>query len=486
MTVVDLLSALSLLVNLTILALLLTGALARMLRNAVAERLATLEKHQERLDALWREDIAALRQEQVAAHERLRDTISQHFEMLARHLKDQEQAAESLRQERLDALYALIRESIAAERERLDTFSDQTHQLLRQHDHLFSELIAQQQHHMDAFREQMVRLTEMNATKLQQIEDTVHRQLTQIQQDNSEKLEKMRATVDEKLHHTLEQRLGDSFKLVSDRLEQVQKGLGEMQTLASGVGDLKKVLTNVKTRGTLGEMQLDSILEQILTPAQYESKVAVRPGSQERVDFAIKLPGRQDNRDIVWLPIDAKFPLEDYQRLCDAEEAGDVLAVQNVSRKLELRIRDEAKSIRDKYVNPPDTTDFALMFLPVEGLFAEVLRRPGLWDSIQRDFRIVICGPTTITALLNSLNMGFRTLAIQQRSSEVWKLLGAVKTEFTKFGEMLEKTQKKLQEASHSIESATTRTRAIERKLVAVEAARLDSTEHEWHLKALE
>ena len=283
----------------------------------------------------------------------------------------------------------------------------------------------------------------------------------------------MRQTVDEKLHATLEQRLGDSFKLVSERLEQVHRGLGEMQTLATGVGDLKRVLTNVKTRGTWGEVQLDALLEQLLTAEQYARNVATRPNSLDRVEFAIRLPGFEkadDEQRPVWLPIDAKFPLEDYQRLLDAQERADPAALEMAFKGLEGRLRDEARKIRDKYVEPPYTTDFAMMYLPTEGLYAEALRRPGLVDGLQRDFRICVAGPTTLAALLNSLQMGFRTLAIERRSSEVWGVLGAVKTEFGKFGEALELTRRKLEQASRSIESAGVRTRQIERKLRGVEA----------------
>jgi DNA recombination protein RmuC len=283
----------------------------------------------------------------------------------------------------------------------------------------------------------------------------------------------MRKTVDEKLHATLEQRLGDSFKLVSERLEQVHRGLGEMQTLAAGVGDLKKVLTNVKTRGTWGEVQLEALLDQVLTAEQYEKNIATRPKSNERVEFAIRLPGREmgedDNRP-VWLPIDAKFPMEDYQRLLEAQDRADPLAVEIAAKALEMRLRDEAKKIRDKYVEPPYTTDFAILYLPIEGLYAEALRRPGLAEALQRDWRVSIAGPTTLAALLNSLQMGFRTLAIEKRSSEVWGVLGAIKTEFGKFGEALEATRKKLEQATKSIESAGVRTRQIERKLKGVEA----------------
>jgi DNA recombination protein RmuC len=294
-----------------------------------------------------------------------------------------------------------------------------------------------------------------------------------MQADNASKLEEMRRTVDEKLHATLEQRLGESFKLVSDRLEQVHKGLGEMQTLAAGVGDLKKVLTNVKTRGSWGEVQLATLLDQLLTGEQYGKNVATRPESSERVEFAIRLPGRaigDEEQRPVWLPIDAKFPLEDYQRLLEAQERADPLASAAAIKALEVRLRDEARKIHDKYVEPPYTTDFAILYLPTEGLYAEALRRPGLVDSLQRDLRICIAGPTTLAALLNSLQMGFRTLAIERRSSEVWAVLGAIKTEFGKFGEVLEATHRKLEQASRSIEAAGVRTRQIERKLRGVEA----------------
>jgi DNA recombination protein RmuC len=305
---------------------------------------------------------------------------------------------------------------------------------------------------------------------METLRQTLESRLAAIQTDNNQKLEQMRQTVDEKLHNTLEQRLGESFKLVSERLELVHKGLGEMQTLASGVGDLKKVLANVKVRGTWGEVQLDNLLEQILSPDQYAKNVVTRPQSNERVEFAIKLPGRDEAGGVVWLPIDAKFPLEDYQKLLEAQEAGDVASMDEAGRALETRIRNEAKAIRDKYLEPPHTTDFGLLFLPIEGLYAEVIRRPGLFDYLQREYRVTVTGPTTLTAILNSLQMGFRTLAIEQRSSEVWQVLGAVKTEFGKFGEVLARTKKKLDEARNSIDQAETRTRAIDRRLRQVES----------------
>ena len=317
---------------------------------------------------------------------------------------------------------------------------------------------------------QLQHLTQGNNEGLEILRQTLETKLSAIQTDNSQKLEQMRLTVDEKLHNTLEQRLGDSFKLVSDRLEQVHKGLGEMQALASGVGDLKKVLSNVKVRGTWGEVQLDNLLEQVLSPEQYAKNVVTRPNSNERVEFAIKLPGRNDGTDRIWLPIDAKFPLEDYQKLMEAQDMGDVVKMEESRKALESRIRDEAKTLRDKYLEPPFTTDFGLLFLPIEGLYAEVISRPGLSDYLQRECRVTVTGPTTLTAILNSLQMGFRTLAIEKRSSEVWQVLGAVKTEFGKFGEVLAKTKKKLDEARNTIDEAEKRSRSMDRKLRQVES----------------
>ena len=320
--------------------------------------------------------------------------------------------------------------------------------------------------------------TAQNIQKLDKIDETVDLHLKTLQEDNNRKLEQIRATVDEKLHDTLERRLGESFKLVSERLEMVHKGLGEMQTLASGVGDLKKVLTNIKTRGTFGEIQLHSLLEQILSPDQYQSNVATKRDSATRVEFAIRLPGRGETENHpVWLPIDAKFPQEAYLRLLEAQEAGNANLVEEVSKQLERIIKDMAKNIRDKYLDPPYTTDFGIMFLPTEGLYAEILRRTGLFELLQREFKVVITGPTTLAALLNSLQMGFRTLVIEKRSSEVWTLLGVVKTEFSTFGAILDRTQKKLQEASHTIEKAATRSRAIEKKLKNIQEIPLGDTQ---------
>jgi DNA recombination protein RmuC len=314
-------------------------------------------------------------------------------------------------------------------------------------------------------------LAESNERRLEAIRVVVETKLTELRTENTQALEAMRATVDERLQATLEQRLGESFRLVSDRLEQVHRGLGEMQELATGVGDLKRVLTNVKTRGTWGEVQLGALLEQLLSPDQYAANVATRPASSERVEFAVRLPGHNGGPGhVVWLPIDAKFPHEEYQRLLDAQERGDTDAVTGASRNLEQQVKAFARSIRDKYISPPDTTDFGIMFLPTEGLYAEVIRRPGLVERLQREHRVVVAGPTTLAALLNSLQMGFRTLAVEQRSSEVWRLLDGVKSEFGKFGDLLQRVQKKLGEASHSLDDAARKSRTIERKLRGVEA----------------
>jgi DNA recombination protein RmuC len=325
---------------------------------------------------------------------------------------------------------------------------------------------------LDSFSRQLSELTRMNEEKLELMRKTIDAQLRCIQDENSRKLEQVRMTVDEKLQSTLEKRLGESFRQVSERLEAVYKGLGEMRSLATGVGDLKKVLTNVKTRGTWGEIQLGAILEQILTPDQYAANVRTKKNSDARVEFAIKLPGNDaitGTGRMVWLPIDAKFPQEDYHRLLEAQEAADRELAEKSVKNLESRIKAEARFIKEKYIDPPDTTDFGIMFLPVEGLYAEILRRSGLCEILQRDYRIVVTGPTTLAALLNSLQMGFRTLAVEKRSSEVWELLGIVKTEFCSFGDVLAKTKKKLQEASHTIDQAELRTRVIERKLRKVQ-----------------
>ncbi len=321
----------------------------------------------------------------------------------------------------------------------------------------------------DSLLQRLDAMSKSNNDRLKEVRETVGKQLENIQKDSSEKLEKMRETVDEKLHATLEKRLGESFKLVSERLDLVHKGLGEMQTLATGVGDLKKVLQNVKTRGTWGEVQLGNLLDEMMTAEQYEKNVATKKDSADRVEFAIKIPAKDEKIKHIWLPIDAKFPLEDFQSLIDAEEKNDPILIDKLSKALENRIKSEAKDIRDKYLDPPYTTDFGILFLPIESLYAEVLRRPGLSDTLQREYKVIITGPTTIAAILNSLQMGFRTLAIEKRSSEVWAVLGAIKKEFTTFGDLLDKTHKKLQEASNTIDDASKKSRTIERKLNKVQ-----------------
>ncbi|MDX1763224.1 MAG: DNA recombination protein RmuC [bacterium] len=333
-----------------------------------------------------------------------------------------------------------------------------------------TEIAHLQKDQLDTFARQLGVLTRTNEEKLDHLRESVEGRLKGLQEENSRKLDQMRAIVDEKLHETLEKRLGESFKFVSERLELVHKGLGEMQTLAAGVGDLKRVLTNVKTRGTWGEIQLGTILAEVLNERQYERNVATRKGSSERVEFAVKFPGRDEsNGTEIWLPIDAKYPQEDYERLLQAQEAADARGAEDAGKQLETGIKASAKAMRDKYIDPPSTTDFGIMFLPTEGLYAEVLRRPGLFDHLQREFRITVAGPSTMAAFLNSLQMGFRTLAIEKRSSEVWAVLGAVKTEFGKFGAILERTRKQLQAASNTIDSAARKTRTIERKLKKVE-----------------
>ena len=386
----------------------------------------SFERGLARLEREWREELARVRREEAEEAFRDRDERAQSSNLLAQTVTTQVGQFGSLQAERLEA-----------------------------------------------FARELGRFSLGLDERFERLKLSVEGRLTAIQADNATKLDEMRRTVDEKLHATLEQRLGESFKLVSERLELVHRGLGEMQSLAAGVGDLKRVLTNVKTRGTWGEVQLSALLEQLLTADQFAANVAIRPGSNERVDFAIRLPGRDDGA-VVWLPIDAKFPVEDYQRLIDASEPA---AIEEAAKAVETRLKNEAKSIRDKYVAPPHTTDFAILYLPVEGLYAEALRRPGLAEMLQRDFRVSLAGPTTLAALLNSLQMGFRTLAIEQRSAEVWAVLGAVKTEFGKFGEALAHTKKKLDEASNSIARAETRTRQLSRKLKEVEALPVGESE---------
>ncbi|RCK72037.1 MAG: DNA recombination protein RmuC [Ignavibacteriae bacterium] len=347
-----------------------------------------------------------------------------------------------------DTVSGRMTEIANLQKNQLDTFSNQLTTLTRTNE------------------DKIERMTQSNEQKMEKMRETLEAKLKAIQEDNSQQLEKMRQTVDEKLHKTLEQRLGESFKLVSERLELVHKGLGEMQTLATGVGDLKKVLANVKTRGILGEIQLGNILEQILSPEQYARDVVTKQGSRERVEYAIKLPGRDDTGQIVYLPIDSKFPMENYENLLNAYETANPTLIEEAAKLLEANIKKSAKDIKEKYIDPPNTTDFGILFLPIEGLYAEVVKRTSLLEILHREFKIVITGPTTLAAILNSLQMGFKTLAIEKRSSEVWKILGAVKTEFEKFGDVLKKAQEKINQASQDIDTLVgVRTRQIQKKL---------------------
>ncbi len=384
-------------------------------------------------------------------------------------------------EQRLTALRETLQTDARQMRETLQADARQTREALSEDARLNREAFTQDAKRareelattLRAFGEaQSLRLGEIargNETKLTEVRATLESKLRELQTDNANKLEQMRMTVDEKLHATLEQRLSESFKHVSERLEQVHRGLGEMQALASDVGDLKRVLSNVKTRGIWGEVQLASLLEQLLVAEQYAENIATVPGSGDRVEFAIRLPGKGSDQP-VWLPIDAKFPREDYERLLQAQENADPVGAEQAGKQLEARLKTEARTIRDKYIAPPHTTDFALMFLPVEGLYAEALRRPGLLDELQRLHRVVVAGPTTLAAILSSLQMGFRTLAVEKRSSEVWQILGAVKTEFGKFGDMMAKAREQVDRASQTLGSYETRSRAIERKLRGVEA----------------
>ena len=376
-----------------------------------------------------------------------------------------------------DSIVSVIGEMSRTQQQQLDSFGGQIRATSRADEERLERMSRNIDEKLQDYDRQMTRVTRtldeklaVNEQRLNEMRRTLDENMVRLQGENEKKLEQIRVTVDEKLNSTLDKRLGESFRTVSERLEQVYKGLGEMQNLAAGVGDLKKVLTNVKTRGVWGEVQLASLLEQYLAPGQYDVNVAVKPGSAERVEFAVRLPGRGDGDQVVYLTIDSKFPMEDYRRLMDASEAGDKDGTDAATAALVAAIKNEARRIHSKYIDPPHTTDFAIMFLPVEGLYAEVLRQNGIVEWLQNEYRIVVTGPTTLLALLNSLQMGFRTIAIEKRSSEVWELLGAVKTEFGKFAVLLDKTQKRLRMASDSIEDAARKTRTIQRKLSGVQA----------------
>lgn len=402
------------------------------------------------------------------------DNAQGRVELLAALAASNEKTERELRREISDS-------SRASRQELASTFATFQQTLVQQS----AEAIRTQNTQIDAFGQQLTLLqktlsdtltmqlqsvSESNARRMMEVRETLEQQLAQLQQTNSAKLDEMRKTVDEKLQTTLETRLGESFKQVADRLEQVHKGLGEMQTLAQGVGDLKHLLTNVKTRGIFGEAQLEALLEQVFAAEQYAAQVCTRPGTRNTVDFAIRLPGRSAHGEPLWLPIDAKFPNEDYERLLDAQQRADPIAAELAGKALEARIWMEARSIEEKYIEPPHTTDFAILFLPTEGLYAEVLRRPDLMQGLQRKHRIVLAGPTTLLAILNSLQMGFRTLALEKRSSEVWQVLGAVKAEFTKFGDVLSKVKAQTQTVLNTLDQAQTRSNVMHRALRQVEA----------------
>jgi DNA recombination protein RmuC len=470
--------------------------IAGLQNSAIEGQLALIEKNQERTERNLREEISKNREESIVqarqAREELSGSLTLSFDSLLARISE----VSNLQKNQLDIFANQLVTLTKSNEERLNkvrdtldtqikTFQEEASLNARRGreelslalkslgDSLLnrmSEMANLQRNQLELFSTQIAALTQANEQKMDKLREGVESRLKLLQEENTQKLDQMRGVVEEKLHKTLETRLGESFKLVSDRLELVHKGLGEMQNLAISVGDLKKVLTNVKARGAWGEIQLGNLLDQVLTIEQYAKNVTTKRGSNDRVEFAIRLPGQQDHAEgVVWLPIDAKFPQEDYQRLVDAQERASGAEAEDASRQLEARIRFEGRAIRDKYIDPPHTTDFAIMFLPVEGLYAEVVRRPGLCDLLQRECRVVVAGPTTLAALLNSLSMGFRTLAIEKRSSEVWALLGAVKTEFGRFGDLLEKTHKKLEEASSTIENATRKSRTIEKKLRKVQ-----------------
>ncbi len=446
----------------------------------LSARLDVFEKGQERTESMIREELIRGREELSRTAREQRQELTGSFKTFGDSVVQRMQDVAGLQKVQLEVFSEQLAAFAKNSGERLDgirvesaTGAKQLREeviatlkgITESTTKTMGELAHLQKVQLEAMSAAIVKLSDSNEKKLDALRITVEGKLQSMQVDNARQLEQMRQTVDEKLQGTLEKRLGESFKQVSERLEMVHKGLGEMQTLATGVGDLKKVLTNVKTRGTWGEVQLGALLEQVLNPDQFAVNVATKDGG-ERVEFAVKLPGQGADKDeVVWLPIDAKFPVEDYQRLIDAQELGDLAGVEMAGKQLEGRVKASAWDICRKYLNPPKTTDFAILFLPIEGLFAEVIRRTGLTESIQRECRVVIAGPTTLWSILSSLQMGFRTLAIQRRSSEVWNLLAAVKTEWTKYGDVLDNVQKKLEQASKTIDQAKTRSRAVERKL---------------------
>ena len=419
-------------------------------------RLDSFEQHLEKYEVGFKDEFSRNREEYSRSAKESRDDLSKTFTNFS-----------TLFEEKFNGIFELLNKTSKDNRDELGaalkSFQDRFTQSVNE----FNDL---QRQKFDALILKQDELTAKTENKLEKQRENIEMKLKAIQDDNNTKLEKMRETVDEKLHKTLETRLGESFKLVSERLELVQKGLGEMQTLATGVGDLKKVLTNVKTKGVLGEYQLENILEQLLTNEQFSRNVKTKHGSNDMVEFAIKIPNKDDSSKVLWLPIDAKFPTKNYELLMAAYDMGDNSEIEKAQKSLEQTIKTFAKDIKTKYIDPPNTTDFAIMFLPFEGLYAEVLRINGLFETLQREHKITIAGPTTISAFLSSLQMGFRSLAVEKRTSEIWELLRAVRTEFGKFGTVLEKTKQKLEQASKEIDNAGVRSRAIERKLRDVQA----------------
>ncbi|GAB3023746.1 DNA recombination protein RmuC [Oleiagrimonas citrea] len=430
--------------------------------QALLNRLDALKGDGERLERVLREEQRGGRGE-----------LAQAFEQFRGHVQQQLDSAGAQQRERIDGFGTRLQQLTERTDRGLETLRNG---LIEDARKAREEAQTGQQRFGELLQQRLNELTEQNEKRMGEMRGTLEAQIKALQQDNAQQLDKMRQTVDEKLQSTLETRLGQSFKLVSERLEAVQRGLGEMQSLAAGVGDLKRVLTNVKTRGTFGEVQLGMLLEQVLVAEQYAANVATVPASNERVEFAIRMPGQEADKP-VWLPIDAKFPREDYERLLDAQENADADAANAAALALERRVRDEAKTIREKYIAPPHTTDFAILFLPTEGLYAEVIRRPGLFEQLQREHRVTVAGPTTLNALLNSLQMGFRTLAIEQRSSEVWELLGAVKNEFGKFGGILDSAIKQVDTVRNTLKRATGKTTTITRKLRGVESLSGEDTQ---------
>ncbi len=456
---------LSLIVVLLLITIFLIVKISRKSETNYAEE---IEKLFEKQSELFRTEFASNREEYSKSFREQRRELGEAFETFS---KKQIEQFEKL-EERLEKNSKTNEERLGKIEERVNTdlkeLQNSNEKKLEEIKSALADAMKNQSELFEKFETRLNSLVKQNEEKMSLIEERIETKLKDIRESNEKKLEEMRQTVDEKLHATLEKRLGESFKIVSEQLDNVSKGLGEMRTLATGVGDLKRVLTNVKARGTWGEVQLERLIEEVLTPDQYEKNVPTKAKSNARVEFAIKMPGSEQNKP-VWIPVDAKFPIEDYQRLLDALDAANIEEIEKARKDLQTRIKAQAKDIQEKYIDPPNTTNFAIMFLPIEGLYAEVLRIPGLFDFVQREYRVTMTGPTNFLAVLNSLQMGFRTLAIQKRSSEVWKLLGAVKTEFGKFGDLLDKTQEKLRLASDNIDKAAKRSRSIERRLRDVE-----------------